>query len=134
MDINGLMFERTTFTEIEILHGGGREQIGVTVFGDSTAWPWQLPTAAYHGMALLFQDVAGIHEFLTSTDLPSALDFSRADLRIGDISAGTGQPLYAIELDNFMPVPEPTVISLVLGAVFLWLFGGCCANRRTLRI
>jgi hypothetical protein len=120
--INGLNFERTTSIQIDILHGanGGQELFQVLVLGSPTAWPEVLPTYPYQRILLGFWETGPPYDFLSSADLPTALDFSRADIRGGSVATATDTlNMYEIQF-TLVQVPEPATASLLAGGLLLW--------------
>ena len=122
VSVNGLNFERTTTVQIDILHGanGGQELFQVLALGSPTAWPAEVPTYPYQTILLGFWETGPPYDFLSSADLPTFLDFSRADIRGGGIATGTDTlNMYEIQF-NLVQVPEPAVASLFAGGLLLW--------------
>jgi hypothetical protein len=120
--INRLNFECTTTIRIDILHGanGGQELFQAVPVGSPTAWPEVLPTYPYQYINFAFFETGPPYDFLSNANLPSDLDFSRADIRGGSVSTGTSTlNMYEIRF-NLVQVPEPAVASLLAGGLLMW--------------
>jgi len=121
VSVNGLNFERTTTIQIDILHGanGGQDLFQVLALGSPTAWPTEVPTYPYQRIGLGFWEIGPPYDFLPNADLPTFLDFSRADIRGGSIATGTDTlNMYELQF-SLTQVPEPTVASLLAGGLLL---------------
>jgi hypothetical protein len=116
VNINGLRFECSTYAQIDIIHAsatGGQELFQVMSYPPFSAWPTALPDYPNKGFGFGCWETRPPYDFLPSADLPLELNFSRADIRNGNIATGT-QALNMYEVQfTFVQVPEPTVITLL---------------------
>jgi len=124
VNINGLAFERTTTVQIDILHGanGGAELFQVLTIGDISSWPAPIPAYTDQTLLLQFWETGPPHDFLSNADLPTYLDFSRADVRLGTVRTSTSSDnMYEVQF-GLTQVPEPGAASLLAGGLLLWGF------------
>jgi PEP-CTERM motif len=114
--INGLTFERTTTVQIDILHGanGGQELFQAMALNGLTSWPNSIPSYPFQNLLLQFWETGPPHDFLSNADLPTSLDFSRADVRLGTITTSTSSAnMYEVQF-NLTQVPEPATATLLI--------------------
>jgi hypothetical protein len=123
VNINGLTFERTSTVQIDILHGanGGQELFQALAPGGLTSLPNSIPSFPFQNLFLGFWETGPPHDFLSSADLPTYLDFSRADAKLATFSTGTTSVnMYELQF-NLMQVPEPGVATLLIGGLLGWV-------------
>ena len=123
VNINGLDFERTTTVQVDILHNGngGQEYFDADAFQNPTSWPAELPLYDYPQIFMAFWQSKPTYDLFSSDALPTALDFSRADMQTAFVRAGTSTAnMYEIQF-RLLQVPEPGVVSLLPGGLLLLL-------------
>jgi len=125
VEINGAHFENTSLVQIDVIHAsavGGQEFFQVLPFGGVTAWPAELPQYPYRTFGFAAWETGPPYDFLSSDQLPLALDLSRTDIRNGGVSISTDTlNMYEIQF-TFSQVPEPGV-SVLLGAGLVLMMG-----------
>lgn len=122
VSVNDLSFEQTTTIQIDILHGanGGQELFQVLAL-NPTAWPQAVPAYPFQRLLLGFWETGPPYDFLSSADLPTTLDWSRADVRNGSIATGTSSlNMYEFQF-QLAQVPEPATATLMVWAGLCWL-------------
>jgi len=123
VNINGLTFERTTTVQIDILHGanGGEELFQAMTLNGLTSWPNSIPSYPFQNLLLHFWETGPPHDFLSNADLPTSLDFSRADVRLGSITTSTSSAnMYEVQF-NLTQVPEPGLAALLIVGLLVWI-------------
>ena len=121
VNINGLNFERTTGVQVDSLHGanGGQELFQVMALQNPTAWPSELPIFTNPEMFMAFWETAPPYDLLSNAELPTSMDFSRADIYLAFVRASTSSANnYEIRF-SLTQVPEPGVTSLLAFGLFL---------------
>lgn len=131
VNINGLNFERTTTVQVDILHGanGGQELFQAMALGSPTAWPAELPTYSYPEIFMDFWETGPPYDLLSNAELPTTMDFSRADSMLAFVRAGTSDAnMYEIQF-KLVQVPEPGGASLLAVGWLLWSLRACARDR-----
>jgi hypothetical protein len=123
VSINGLAFEQTQTVGIDVIHGGngGQELFQAQVLAnDASAWPE--PLAAYPQKRTLvsFWETGPPYDLLSSAELPTQMDFSRADQFFASVmTAGEVYNVYEIGF-TLIQVPEPCSGGLFAVGLLLW--------------
>ena len=132
MNFNGLVFGRTTSVRVDILNNGngGQHLFQAMAQGGATVWPVELPSYAMQDIMTLFWETAPPYDLLSSDQLPTSMDFSRADMSYGFVRASnaTFANMYEIQF-SLQQVPEPGAGSLLAGGLILWFWRRIVASR-----
>jgi hypothetical protein len=118
VNIEGVSFEQNNGIQVDILHGAnGQELFHAMAIYDSKPSTADLPT--YYQTFLGFWETDLPYDFLSNAELPTTLDFSRADQSHAVINANNYQIVFSVA-----QVPEPSTFALVAVAILLTPFYG----------
>ena len=114
VNINGLKFEQDNTIQVDILHGanGGQELFQAGGYRNPTAWPSELPVLTNPTIFMAFWETGPPRDLLANAELPTLMDFSRADITHAFVRSSSAQSGYEIQF-SLVQVPEPTSAGLL---------------------
>lgn len=129
VNIRDLTFEQANGVLVEVMNGanGNQHMFQATADGVMTAWPAALAGFSDPRLFVGIWETQAPIDLLSSAALPTALDVTRADMAVGEVSVSSGNlNAYTVQF-QISPIPEPTV-----GRLLLWggLIAGWHVRRR----